>query len=55
MHILLVSVPPFDGQDEMEIIKNVKAGIYDLQIPEFNSISQSAKSLIANLLQFESK
>tara|TARA_B110000285_G_C14690646_1_gene408933 strand:- start:294 stop:398 length:105 start_codon:yes stop_codon:yes gene_type:complete len=30
MYILLVNIPPFDGDDEMEIVKNVKAGIFDL-------------------------
>jgi hypothetical protein len=30
MYILLANIPPFDGSDEMEIIKNVKAGIFDL-------------------------
>ena len=30
MYILLANIPPFDGSDEKEIIKNVKAGIFDL-------------------------
>ena len=30
MYILLVNIPPFDGKDHYEIIKNVKAGIFDL-------------------------
>ena len=55
MYILLANIPPFDGRDENEIIKNVKAGIYELDIPEFDKVSPSAKSLVANLLQFESK
>ena len=55
MYILLVNIPPFDGTDENEIIKNVKAGIFELDLPEFKQVSPSAKSLVANLLQFESK
>ena len=47
MYILLTGKPPFAGNDEFEIIKNVKTGIYDLTIPEMMVISSEAKSLIS--------
>jgi calcium-dependent protein kinase len=50
MYILLSGVPPFDGKNEIEIINNVKAGIFDLTIPELKSVSLTAKSLITNML-----
>ena len=30
MYTMLAGVPPFDGQTELEIVKNVTTGIFDL-------------------------
>ena len=30
MYTMLAGVPPFDGETELEIVNNVKTGIYDL-------------------------
>jgi calcium-dependent protein kinase len=53
MYTLLAGKPPFEGKDEVEIIKNVKTGIYDLTIPELGIVSSEAKALITLLLQFD--
>ena len=50
MYILLSGRPPFDGDDDKEIISNVTSGEYDLTNPPFNSISKNAKDLIKKLL-----
>ena len=50
MYILLSGRPPFEGEDEDEILKNVSSGEFDLKNPPFNKISKYAKDLIVKLL-----
>ena len=50
MYILLSGRPPFGGEDDREIMDNVKKGKYDLQCSPFNKISKSAIDLIKKLL-----
>jgi len=33
MYMMLTGEPPFNGESEPEIIKNIKTGIYDLEHP----------------------
>ena len=37
---------PFQGKNELEIVKSVKTGIYTLSYPEFMKVSEEAKDLI---------
>ena len=30
MYTMLAGVPPFDGENELQIVNNVKTGIFDL-------------------------
>ena len=53
MYTMLAGRPPFEGKSELEIIKSVKTGIYDLTIPQLQAVSPEAKALIAQLLQFD--
>src|SRR3569833_1330634 len=53
LYILLSGRPPFDGNDDREIVKNVKKGEYSLSIPEFKSISEEAKDLIKKMLTLD--
>ena len=42
MYTLLAGIPPFRGETELEIIKNVRTGIYNLGIPELSRVSIDA-------------
>ena len=47
LYTMLAGVPPFQGENELEIVKKVKQGIYDLNIPELENVSIEAKELIS--------
>lgn len=51
MHILLTGEPPFNGQNDDEIIEKVKDGSIDLNKSLFNEISEEAKNLLEKLLE----
>ena len=53
MYILLSGRPPFGGDDDREIMDNVKKGKYDLESSPFNKVSKSALDLIKKLLIME--
>lgn len=50
MYILLSGRPPFEGDNDDEIIANVTSAEYDLNNPPFNKISKNGKDLIKKLL-----
>lgn len=50
MYILLCGFPPFGGDDDHEIIQNVKRGTLSFPSPEWDNISSLAKDLIHKLL-----
>ena len=50
LYILLSGKPPFNGDDDNEVMANVTTGNYDLHCAPFNRISKSAKDLIKKLL-----
>jgi calcium-dependent protein kinase len=50
LYILLSGRPPFDGNDDREIIKSVKTGQYSMSGPEFRNLSHDAKDLIRAML-----
>jgi calcium-dependent protein kinase len=52
MYILLSGEPPFNGEDDTEILSKVKKGKYDFSSPKWMTISESAKLLINQLLVF---
>ena len=54
-YILLTGRPPFDGNDDEEILKNVEIGVYDKTSYPFPSLSSYAKDLINKLLQYDPK
>lgn len=53
LYILLSGRPPFDGNDDREIVKNVKIGAYSLQLPEFKAISREGIDLIKKMLTYD--
>ena len=42
--------PPFGGEDDRDIMENVKKGKYDLESSPFNKCSKSVLDLIRKLL-----
>ena len=55
MYILLTGRPPFDGEDDDEILKNVEKGEYDTDSAPFPNLSILAKDLIKQLLTYDPK
>ena len=55
MYILLTGRPPFDGNDDDEILENVKKGVFDKSSYPYPLLSSQSKDLIDKLLQYEPK
>ena len=55
LYILLTGRPPFDGNDDEEILENVKKGVYDKWAYPFPLLSAHGKDLIFKLLQYDPK
>ena len=51
MYLLLCGEPPFKGETEEEIFKNVKKGKYDFSPPQFKKVSKNCIHLIKKLLE----
>ena len=52
MYILLTGSPPFNGENEDEILKSVLIGKYDTTLDTYQTLSNNAKDLITKLLRF---
>ena len=52
MYILLTGSPPFNGDNEDEIIKSILIGKYDTTLDTYKTLSNNAKDLITKLLTF---
>mmetsp|Transcript_6191 Transcript_6191/g.18736 ORF Transcript_6191/g.18736 Transcript_6191/m.18736 type:complete len:510 (+) Transcript_6191:150-1679(+) len=52
-YILLCGYPPFYGDNDREIFRRVAVGKYAFPSPEWDHISQHAKSFVASLLQVD--
>jgi calcium-dependent protein kinase len=48
---LLTGLPPFDGETDHNIIAQVAKGVYNMDIPEMENVSNLAKELIVNMLK----
>lgn len=53
LYILLSGKPPFDGNDDKEIVNNVRIGTYSLSGPDWKNISNDAKDLIKKMLTYD--
>ena len=53
LYILLSGYPPFRGDTDEEIIESVKSGKFNLEEPEFETVSIDAKNLIKKSLTYD--
>ena len=53
LYILLSGKPPFDGNDDKEIVNSVRIGQYSLAGPEWRNITAEAKDLIKKMLTYD--
>lgn len=49
LYILLSGSPPFGGDSDEEIMRHVKKGKLNFNLPEFSSVSEDAKNLIRQM------
>ena len=55
LYILLSGRPPFDGNDDREIVKSVKVGSYSLTGPVWKNVSKEGIDLIKKMLTYDAK
>uniref|UniRef100_A0A3B0N531 non-specific serine/threonine protein kinase n=1 Tax=Theileria annulata TaxID=5874 RepID=A0A3B0N531_THEAN len=55
LYILLSGYPPFNGQNESEIIKKVQQGKYSFEMSHWQKVAESAKDLIKKMLIYNSE
>lgn len=53
LYVLLCGYPPFNGDTDIEIMKNVQDGHFQFPDEEWKSISEEAKELIKKMLAYE--
>jgi calcium-dependent protein kinase len=52
LYILLCGYPPFEGENESEILDNIKKGKFSFPNEDWSNISKEAKDLISEMLKF---
>jgi len=52
MYIMLTGTPPFNGDDDDEILKAVSIGKYDTNLDSYKALTPNAKDLLTKLLKF---
>ena len=52
MYIMLVGTPPFNGEEDDDILRAVSIGKYETSYPQYQNLSFEAKDLITKLLKF---
>jgi calcium-dependent protein kinase len=50
LYVMLCGYAPFNGEDEAEILKEVRAMNFDFNGEEWSKVSKEAKDLIRNLI-----
>lgn len=53
LYILLTGTPPFDGDDEVAIIRKVKSGVYSTETKDWKGITSGAKDLVKKLMEID--
>ena len=52
MYIMLVGAPPFNGEEEDDILRSVASGKYDTTCAAYTALSDNAKNLMTRLLTY---
>ena len=55
LYMLIVGVPPFEGENDKKIISKIKTGIFDTNNRRWINASSEVKDLISKLLVYEPK
>ena len=55
MYLMLTGYPPFNGDNDDEILNAVTIGEYDTSLEEYQNLSNNAKDLISKLLKYDPK
>ena len=55
LYMLIVGVPPFEGENDKKIISKIKTGIFDTNNKRWINASSEVKDLISKLLVYEPK
>lgn len=55
LYILLCGYPPFNGENDTDIMKAVRKGAYEFPVEEWATVSKEAKDLISNMLKYDPK
>jgi calcium-dependent protein kinase len=50
LYILLAGRPPFGGRNDQEILERVRKGKYSLEGPEWNAVSDTAKTMVRKMM-----
>ena len=55
MYMIIVGKAPFDGENDEEILENIKTGVYDYKNKKLLSTSKECQDLISKLLEVDTK
>jgi len=55
LYILLSGIPPFNGNTDAEMMRNIKRGTFDFDHAPFKKVSKDAKDFITELLTYDPK
>jgi calcium-dependent protein kinase len=55
LYIMLCGYPPFNGDNEKEIMKSVMKGVFDFPEEEWSKVSEEARNLVSNMLKYNPK
>lgn len=52
-YMLLAGRPPFNGENELEIVKSVRDFNLNMNIPQLENVSPEAKDFVSKLLEYD--